>query len=229
MKMKFGAIVTDGRGKIGGHVASKNRAGAYLRTKVTPVNPSTSFQQAVRNRLSGLSQAWRDLTDAQRATWNSAVEGFSRTDIFGDIKNPTGFNLYVRLNANLEVVGEAAIDEAPQPSEVANVTAGVAVVNLTGDVGTIAFTPTVPAGMAVVVRATPGQSPGKSFVKSEFRIITTLAAAATSPADIFAAYEAKFGTPVEGTRIFFQLTTVNITTGQVSVPSQTSTIVIDSV
>ena len=30
MKMKWGALVVDGRGKIGGQVASKNRAGAYL-------------------------------------------------------------------------------------------------------------------------------------------------------------------------------------------------------
>jgi len=47
MKMKFGAIVVDGRGKIGGHVASKNRGGAYLRTKVTPSNPQTGYQAAV--------------------------------------------------------------------------------------------------------------------------------------------------------------------------------------
>ena len=37
MKTKFGAIIVAGSGKINGFVASKNRAGAYLRTKVTPV------------------------------------------------------------------------------------------------------------------------------------------------------------------------------------------------
>jgi hypothetical protein len=47
MKMKFGAIVTEGRGKIGGHVASKNKSGAYLRTKVTPVNRQSVAQSNV--------------------------------------------------------------------------------------------------------------------------------------------------------------------------------------
>ena len=58
MKLKFGAIVTDGRGKIGGHVASKNRSGAYLRTKVTPSNPNTVAQVQVRSILASLSQSW---------------------------------------------------------------------------------------------------------------------------------------------------------------------------
>ena len=39
MKIKFGSEVVDGRGKIGGHVYSKNKGGAYKRTKVTPSNP----------------------------------------------------------------------------------------------------------------------------------------------------------------------------------------------
>ena len=99
MKIKFGAIVVDGRGKIGGHVASKNRGGAYLRTKVTPTNPQTTFQSAVRNRLTAFSQGWRGLTQAQRDAWNAAVSNFSKTDVFGDIKQPTGLNLYVKLNS----------------------------------------------------------------------------------------------------------------------------------
>ena len=55
MKIKFGAIVVDGRNKIGGHVMSKNRAGAYMRTKVSPVNPRSLDQMSVRSRLSAIS------------------------------------------------------------------------------------------------------------------------------------------------------------------------------
>lgn len=93
MKIKFGALVTDGRGKLGGHVASKNRSGNYLRTKVTPSNPQTAAQQATRAVLGSLSTAWSGLTLAQRNSFNSAVGDWSGTNIFGDIKNPTGKNL----------------------------------------------------------------------------------------------------------------------------------------
>lgn len=225
MKTKFGSIIVDGRGKIGGHVASKNRAGSYLRTKVTPVNPNTSSQQVARGLLTNFAQAWRALTAAQRAAWNAAVGDFAKTDVFGDLKTPTGFNLYVRLNTNLSNVGEAAINLPPLPAEVSQVVASACAFNLTGDVGTVTFSPTVPADHAVIVRATPSLSPGKSFVKSEYRVITVLAAAATSPADIWAAYVAKFGEPTEGAQVFVSLETVNTVTGQKSTISQVSAIV----
>src|SRR5690606_4703877 len=121
MKAKFGALVVAGSGQINGFVASRNRAGAYFRTKVTPVNPQTASQNAVRQRLTGNAQAWRGLSEAQRASWNAAVSGFARTDIFGDLKNPSGFNLFVRINNNLEAAGQSPLTAAPVPSEVLTV------------------------------------------------------------------------------------------------------------
>ncbi len=215
MKVKFGAIIVDGRGKIGGHVASKNRGGAYLRTKVTPTNPQTSFQNAVRNRLTSFSQGWKSLTQAQRDSWNEAVSNFAKTDIFGDIKQPTGLNLYVKLNSNLASVSVAAISLPPLPGSVEaaltlapECAAGTPVVS-------IVYTPTpVPADTAFILSATKQVSPGRSFLKNEFRELLVLDAADTSPEDALAAYNTRFGTLVEGQKIGFKLTPVNKVTGQ---------------
>ena len=85
MKIKFGAIVTDGRGKIGGHVASKNRSGAYMRTKVTPSNPNTASQSQARSILASASQNWRNLTDSQRKAWNNAVSDWDNSSYISKI------------------------------------------------------------------------------------------------------------------------------------------------
>jgi len=228
MKIKFGALVVDGRGKIGGQVASRNRAGAYMRNKVTPVNPNTASQQAVRALLTELSQSWRDLAEAQRSAWNSSVADFAKTDIFGDIKSPTGFNLYVRLNANIETVEQTQITNPPLVGSVDFVDLTAAVLNITGSVGTIAFTPTIPTGMTSILRATPSLSQGISFVKSELRIIDLVPDGTATGHDIWAAYVAKFGTPTEGAKVFFSLETVNEITGQKSVSSQVSTTVLNA-
>lgn len=229
MKMKFGALVVDGRGKIGGHVASKNRAGAYLRTKVTPVNPQTAFQNTARARLTTLSQAWRDLTQDQRNAWNSAVLDFQKTDIFGDLKSPTGFNLYVRLNSNLDAIGAAAIDEPPLPSAVPTVDIGALTIDVgLGDTATLATSGAVPAGTAMQVWLTPGVSAGVNFVKSEYRLLQVFAAAAGSPHDIQAAQVARFGTPAEGTKVFAKIVFTNILTGQNSTQQSVSTIVVST-
>lgn len=227
MKMKFGAIVVDGRNKIGGHVASKNRAGAYLRTKVTPVNPQTSYQLAARAALTGFSQGWRGLTQAQRDSWNAAVGDYQRTDIFGDLKSPTGLNLFVRLNRELDLIGVASISVPPLPSAVgAIVSTSVAAA---AGAGTIVLTNdgAVPASTSIKVYATPAVSPGKSFVKSEYRCIGSFAAAEASPIDIQALYDARFGAVgTAGQKIFVKIVPVNATTGQVGQASQVSTVIL---
>lgn len=47
--IKFGMMMTDARGKLGGHVFTKARNGATIRTKVSPANPQTSAQSLSRS------------------------------------------------------------------------------------------------------------------------------------------------------------------------------------
>jgi hypothetical protein len=226
MKIKFGAIITDGRGKIGGHVASKNRAGAYLRTKVTPVNAQNPAQTEVRNRFATLSQAWRALTQALILAWNAAVPDFAKTDIFGDLKQPTGFNLYQRLNNNLITVGEDAIDTPPLPGSVGEVTASSLAIAEGAATMSLVMGAAVPLVTAVKVFATAPVSAGKTFVKSEYRLIDVLAAEATSPVNLKTAYLAKYGSlGMAGQKIFVKLVAVNTTTGQEGSPSAVSGVV----
>ncbi|MGL4901445.1 MAG: hypothetical protein ACRC4U_15370 [Shewanella sp.] len=226
MKMKFGAIVVDGRGKINGMVASKNRAGAYLRTKVTPVNPQTSRQGFVRSALTSLAQAWRGLTEAQRLSFNAAVQSFAKTDIFGDLKNPSGFNLYMRLNQNLSTISAAPIDQAPLPAEVLSVTLD----NLTCDVSAetleLTLSGDVPSGSIAVLEATAPQSPGKSFVKSEYRWLLIFSGPASATLDFWTTYIARFGAPVAGQKVFIRVKFVNQTTGQASTPQSASVVAV---
>jgi hypothetical protein len=226
MKIKFGSLVADGRGKIGGHVASKNRAGAYLRSKVTPVNPRSASQITARASLATRAIAWRGLTPAQRLQWNAAVGAFAGTDIFGDLRKPTGFALYCRLNINLVLAGAALITVPPLPVAVPSLTAITPSQAPAGATSIVyAATPTV-AGHQLIVRATAPVSPGKSFVKSELRIIGSVAPAAASPYVATAAYAAKFGGPgLAGQKVFFEAYYINLTTGQKGLPLQGSCIV----
>jgi hypothetical protein len=215
MKMKFGAIVTDGRGKIGGHVASKNRSCAYLRTKVTPVNRQSVAQSLVRNRFTTLAQAWRGLTAAQILAWNAAVAGYATTNIFGDLRNPSGINLFQSLNNVLLSIGKTVLTTPPAPAEVAQID----IVSFTATSGTPTMVVTlgeqVPADTQVKVYATASMSAGKSFVKSEYRYIGCFASPHAAALDIATLYTVKFGAiGAVGTKIFVQVEPVNETTGQ---------------
>lgn len=226
-KIKLSAIVSEVRGKLNGSVFSKNRGGAYMRTKVTPVNPQTIAQGNVRALLTTLSQGWRSLTEAQRLAWNSAVSAFTSTDIFGDIKTPSGINLYNKLNLNLGAIGEAPISTPPVAVGVGYLSA----LSLAADASasTIAATFTAEgasAGQTVIVEATPCLSAGKSFVKSEFRQIGTFAGDATSPQAIGAMYVAKFGAMTADKKIFVRMKFVDKTTGVAGQYTSASTVVV---
>lgn len=215
-KVKFTAFMADARGKLNGTVFSKNRGGSYTRTKVTPSNPQTSFQAAVRQRLSSLSAQFRSLTAAQILGWNNAVSDFQSTNVFGDTVNPTGLQLYVKLNANLLGIGAATISDPPAPTAISSITATIA--SLT----TAAFTASLAAATTdetYVIEATQPVSPGRLFLKNEFRVITTVAGTGVAiPAqDLFAAYTAKFGTPVSGQRVGLRVKLINETTGQAGI------------
>lgn len=220
MKAKFGMIVTEGRGKIGGHVASRNRSGAYFRTKVSGVNPQTTAQQSARLLLTNFSQAWRGLTQAQRDAWDSAVPDFASTDVFGDLRNPTGKNLYTRLNINLQLSGGTPLTNPPVPTEVASFVA----TSLTAAVGAsdmeIAFGGSS-ASDSIQIWMTAPISPGVSFVKNRYRLLGVIAGNTASPYNAWTEYVARFGTPPVGQKVYVKLVGSNDTTGQTGIGTQT--------
>lgn len=219
MKIKFGSIVTDGRGKIGGHVASKNRGGAYLRTKVTPINPQSTAQQTVRNRFTGLTQGWKSLTEDQRTAWNKAVDSFQTTDIFGDLKSPSGAQLYQRLNSNLLNVGESEITSPPSPASVPAFNSLSVVVDTTLATIVATFADAIEEGSKVIISATPGVSAGKSYVKNLYRQIQIASNSDNSPLDITDSYVDKFGSmPEEGQKIYIRFKVISTSTGQAGTP-----------
>src|SRR5690606_34647533 len=178
------------------------------------------------SRLTTNAQAWRGLSEAQRASWNAAVSSFARTDIFGDLKNPSGFNLFVRLNNNLEAAGQSPLTAAPVPSEVLTVNFTGLAADVSDAEVVLTLSGNVPAGTSMLIFATPGVSPGVNFVKSEYRLISVQAAAATTPIDVGAAWIAKFGSLIADQKLFVKVVFVNNTTGQTSSAQSLSTIVV---
>lgn len=215
--IKFTAFLADMRGKVAGTVFTKNRAGAIARTKVTPVNPNTAVQQAVRSVLTFLSQNWRSLTAAQRTAWNNAVRNFPRNNVFGDSKLLSGHQLYIGLNGQLDAAGASLITSPPVPTGADTVTSLALAITVGTTTMTAAFAPTpVPAGHALIIEATSPQSPGKSNVNNQFRQLQVEAAAAATPADLWTAYIAKFGSPPIGQVVHIRGKLVNTATGEVS-------------
>lgn len=225
-KVKFTAVVADMRNKLNGSVFARNRGGAYVRTKVTPLNPQSVRQVAARNLLTSLAQGFRSLSQAQITAWNEAVTQWQTTDIFGDLVSPTGLALYVRLNSNISNGGGTLISNPPAPVGAAALTDLSVAAQVTGDVFDITFVPgTVPADHSLYIESTAMLSPGINNANSRFRYIDMQSATATSPIDAFGPQTGKFGSLVAGQKVYVRCKFINVLTGEVSLALKASAIV----
>lgn len=167
------------------------------------------------------ADAWRSLTAIQREGWSALGEQIVRTDSLGQYYNLTGFQAYVSVNNERLAAGDVVLADAPLldlPAPVATVTPSATVATFS-----VAYTATpLAANTRLFVYASPQRSAGRSF-ESDYRLISVTAAAAASPANIFAAYQARFGNPVVGAKIFVSVQTY--LNGFKSQPMQTSLIV----
>ena len=226
-KILFTAIVADMRNKLNGTVFSKNRYGAYARTKVTPVNPSTISQTKARSTLSTQSQGWRGITQPQRQGWIDAAASFPFSDIFGNSKILSGSALYVKLNTMLANYGPGTIADAPAPVAVPAFSLLGISASTVGGVVQITFDPSpVPPNFVLIVRTTGNVGPGISFVKNKYRFISSAEASQVSPMPLTANFAAKFGEPVLRQKIFAQAFLMSTTNGQVGIASSASTVVV---
>lgn len=210
-----------GSGSIAGQTFSRNRFGQYTRTRAIPVNPSSSFQMAVRARLQTNAAGWRLLTALQREAWGTLGDLMTRTDSLGQTYSLTGFDAYVSINNNRVAAGDAIVSDPPlltDPVALVSITPTATIATLS-----VAYTVTpLGAGVRAFVYCSPPRSAGKIF-ESDLRLIQVTAAAAASPVNVFTAYAARFGAPVVGQKIFVSVATYQ--TGFVGTPIVSSVIV----
>jgi len=228
--IKFGALITDFSGKIGGTIFSKNRGGSYAKNRVVPNNPASLRQSIVRGRFGSLSSQWRTLTQAQRDGFTAGTGNFPKTNRIGDTIQLAGNALFVALNSALLAVGLDIITDVPTAAGVTEflVTEFTAISNNPNQVLSITATPIDPVlvdDMLVQVFATAPVSPGISNLNSKFRQILV-----ATPAELAAgllssgSYRNVFGNPPVGTRVGIRLVPVNIVSGEQGVGTEATDI-----
>ena len=227
MKFVFAPLVLDARGKFGNAVFSANKSGKYIRNLVIPNNPNTEAQQAVRGRFGGISASWRGLSDAQRQGWNAAAIDYIQSDVFGEVVQLSGFQLFSKLNNSLLSIGAASITNAVAPASIPFLELTLAA---TASALDITMSGALPAGTVLIVEATRGLSVGRmSAENNEYRQLDVLEALdGDNSADITAAYNAVFGPLANGTKIFVRTQLVATANGQRGQKSVASALIPDA-
>lgn len=204
-------------GRADGNVYMRN---GRVRGMRVPALVRTAATATARSRFSTASSAaWAALSDDDRQNWNDHIVYF-KTNRFGVPVGVKGKEAFVRTYTNCQACGVTFSGPIPLgfPPEALESFSGAAASGAGTFTATYTATP-LAANCHVRIFATAQQKETIYRPKnSAYRSIFVSAAAAASPANIFAAYTAKFGSLVATGKIFLRAIVIDETTGFSSAP-----------
>lgn len=216
-KIILGPMVGAASGSIGATTFSHNRYGTYTRRRAIPVKSNTIPATNAKARFTSRSQAWQLESEGTRLAWREWALDHPITDTLGQQQTLQPNAAYIRLNTRLEAVGLAPIVLPPVDAP----PTGLQSLVVDGDIGLgdvdIEFTVTpLEATHFLNIWAAVVDSAGITYVENLIRQVGISAAAATSPFDIQALVEDRFGTLIVGQTLHVQVSVIDSATGLVS-------------
>ena len=101
------------RGSAGDVTARVSQGRQVLSARTVPSKDKTPAQAVSRNRLSKISRSYKKLSDGQMKAWAALAEKMKGISTFGQAAELTPHNAFVRINSNLQMVGEPMLEDAP--------------------------------------------------------------------------------------------------------------------
>jgi len=212
----FGGFSGSAKGVTARQVAGRT----ILSVKSWPTGQTTNAQVARRTSMSKISKSWKLLSNDQMREWDRLAEHTSGQSAFGQKAEISGMNLYIRLNVNRAMAGEALLSTAP----LSNVSVPNVIYNQ------VAITPELvvfggithePSPYKLVLKMSASQSAGVSNGWSKTVIITPGMEDDWGEADVTTLYLKTIGVqPVPGQKVFIEAYWLDTSTGFAGQPIQ---------
>ena len=167
--------IKDAFGTSGIVAADSQTAGKWARRYVRPANNMTPHQVIIRGFLAAAAVAYKGLTLAQAAAWESTARAVKRLDALGAQYEMDGIELFTQVNVYRQMAGESIVLTVPALTSAiavqnATATAGSGTLTIAGDCVGLADTANL------FIRVTPAMasnSQARHARPNEVRCITT--------------------------------------------------------
>ena len=201
----------------------------YIRNRSIPVISTTPAALNAKARLANQSQAWQNLTAAERLAWNAWAQANPIVDSLGFSQILAGNAAFNSINIFLEQGAFTTLTVPP----ISTPPASLATFSFTADIGTgnveAIFPPTpLPAATHLILRAAVVNSAAINYTENLKRIISFTTAAQASLYDFQTEIEAVFGALVLGQTVHMDAFTLSTVTGLRSLHKSASVVVIDT-
>ena len=205
----FGGFSGSAKGVTARQVGGRS----ILSLKCYPTGVATGAQLVRRASLKKISKSWVTLTDSQRLEWDRLAEHATGASSLGQKAEISGLNLYVRLNANRVMAGEAVLADAPA-GQVAVPNVEYTSVGVTPQLVVFGGIKHESAPYKMVVKMSGSQSSGISNGWSKTVIISSEVEDDWGEADVTALYLKTIGVePTPGQKVFIESYWLDTSTG----------------
>jgi len=167
-------------GSKGNTTFSRNKGGAYARSRATPTNPNTNRQQASRTVFGTQASAWNELTQTQRDQWDGYAETHTVKNALGMDIHISGLSWFVKLNSRLADAGIATQDTPPPTTAMPGLDS-LTMTFTDADTLSMAFGGTISGTGAIQLWQTPPGTHGSSPNKNQARLVGYTGVGPTTP------------------------------------------------
>lgn len=224
-KVKFGSVITDSRGTIGGHTFQWTRYGNQIITKPQTAKLQTQRQTIVRNNFGFLTKHWWSaLTPTQRTDWRALAAANPRPNTWGDDFPLTGLALFISLNRRLMQAGFATIDDAPADQTVTPPATATLTVTAPSTISLAFTTSPVATDHVAYLHMSGPLSPGIANFDRSTSFLLASGASQTSPWSVSSAFLSRHGDAIAGRQYAAELRFLNTVNGALSGQITTATI-----
>ena len=205
----FGGFSGSAKGVTARQVGGRS----ILSLKCYPTGVATGAQLVRRASLKKISKSWATLTNEQRQEWDRLAEHATGASSLGQKAELSGLNLYVRLNANRVMAGEAVLANAPA-GQVAVPNVEYTSVGVTPQLVVFGGIKHESAPYKMVVKMSGSQSSGISNGWSKTVIISSEVEDDWGEADVTRLYLKTIGVePTPGQKVFIEAYWLDTSTG----------------
>lgn len=203
MKAKFGIVIVEGHGKLGGNYISQGIHGAKLVTRRNK-RKSRSMRQLLRlNQIAYIIKMWRTLTDTQRKSWRMLT-----------INNTSGFQLFLRHNFPLYMIVQPLVLEAPRRFRGYPFVTWLVQWIPPAQQFVLFMSMTIPFDYAIMVYASRPLPKSINYLTNDYKYLLRLPDGTTSPRIIKVEYNAVYGGGMSSfKRAIFKLVAIQVSTG----------------
>lgn len=197
--IKFGAVITDSRGSIGGHTFRGTKYGPVMQHHTYPAKGANQKRSRINANFAALTKRWWGVLDSsQRDDWRALGAANPTTNRWGDEYALTGLSYFVKLNQRLFAAGLTQTDDAPADQTVASLlTASLAITAPSTASLTFTTSPVV-TDHILYLFGTRGLSPAVENFDGKMFFLLASAASATSPLSLSSAWLSRIGALITG-------------------------------